>query len=240
MKRHNTAICLVTHYVDRHILSKYAVLSKSCRAKYDVWLIVEDIDISQVPDIKRKCKNIKNLYIFSTNDLAELDVKTLVSNKLYPGCTNYGVIFFADKYNYDYTWYVEHDVLYTGEWVDFFDSYAGDTSGFLATQVEPHSEINADWYWWVACNGSDIDLENSWKSFNPVSRYSSAVVSTVKSWILSGKLAHYELLVPSVCVRAGLAVKSFANNCTCDTCRFRPVFSKDQCVLPNTIYHPVK
>ena len=240
MKRHNTAICLVTHYVDRRIRSKYNTLSKSCQSKYDVWLIVEDVSGSQVPDIKRKCKNIKNLYIFTVDDLVELGAKTLVPNKLYPGCTNYGVLFFADKYNYDYVWYVEYDVLYTGGWVEFFDSYVSNTSDFLTTQAEPFSEANADWYWWTAYNGCGIDPGDSWKSFNPVSRYSRVAVQIIKIWIISGKLAHYELLVPSVCVRAGLTVESLGNNCTYDTCRYRPTFSKDQCVLPNTIYHPVK
>ena len=47
---------------------------------------------------------------------------------------------------YDRIWHIEYDVLYMGDWVEFFKKYENVDSDFITTWNYERPEFNMAWY----------------------------------------------------------------------------------------------
>lgn len=115
---------------------------------------------------------------------------------------------------YDYYWYLEYDVVYTGNWKDFFDEFDGNEADMLSTNISRHDEI-PDWPLWKSVEMPDgMDLSrNCWlRSFNPILRLSHRAMEVLTEECSKGWAGHSEAVMPTILMHRGLVVEDFGGD----------------------------
>jgi hypothetical protein len=164
---------------------------------------------------------------------------------------------------YDNYWYVEYDVVYSGDWRSFFQNFADNTADMLSTSIARHDRI-PDWPFWKSLELPDglVLPEQQWlRSFNPVVRLSRGALETLShEYRENGWAGHSECVVPTVLAYRGLRIEDiggdgefvppgrenrfYRNNwldksLTPGTFVFRPPMSEPG-PEPDMLWHPVK
>lgn len=145
---------------------------------------------------------------------------------------------------------MEDDVRFSGDWKDFFDSFASSTSDFLSSVIETKAE-NPNWYWWTSLKtGNEVIAEEKLlKAFNPIYRLSRQALACIDAYLRIGWMGHHEVLLPTLLYNKGFLVEDFGGEGTFvrpennakfydDTSmRIAPVLPDDR---KNYLFHPVK
>lgn len=186
-----------------------------------------------------------------------------IYDTIYPGSCHFPVLAFAIEHKeYNYIWFVEYDVVYTGRWDEFFSAFACDESDFISSHVERYDEqANGGWEWWHEANDVGYPLERCVKAFNPICRYSRRALQYIDKYQKEGHSAHSEVLIPTCLYNAGMKITDFGgtgefvrpgwrnksyvqgsgtNN---GTMRYRPVFLEEEIKALNVrdkLFHPLK
>jgi hypothetical protein len=181
------------------------------------------------------------------------------SDRRIMGNTHFPLLQFARSAAYRYYWQVESDVEYRGNWLSFISSYTDCDAPLLASHVYRYHE-RPTWTWWLSLSAppaAALKQSELCKAFFPVFRISNDAIEAVEQAHRSGWLGHFEALVPTAVVRAGLRVQDLASinpcyvgpsqdPCTLEplsTLRWRPKVSRDEFEQRGdapTIFHPVK
>ncbi|UGU15235.1 DUF3405 domain-containing protein [Sinomicrobium kalidii] len=204
------------------------------------------------------------IFCFTDNILSDLGYISLGS-ELVPGNNHFPVLkFFRNFPDYDYYWYIEDDVRYTGNWKLFFDSFSNVHNDFISTHVQ-RSHVEPQWPWWdtLKYHNKSIPMEKRIRSFNPIYRISKEALHFIDQALLDGWCGHHEVLLPTLLANAGSEIMDFGgegefvlsgneskfyigdytNNTAVHnpntTFRWRPVFTTVGSIT-NILYHPVK
>ena len=195
--------------------------------------------------------SVDNLFVFTSDVLNELGYTPIERGKLVPGGNHFPLLkFYKENQGYDYYWLVEDDVRFSGEWKDFFGSFASCTSDFLSSVIETKAE-NPTCYWWTSLKtGNEVMAEEKLlKSFNPIYRLSSQALVCIDAHLRIGWMGHYEVLLPTLLYNKGFLLEDFGGEGTFvrpennakfydDTSmRIAPVLPDDR---KNYLFHPVK
>lgn len=183
--------------------------------------------------------------------LNELGYTPIEKGKLVPGSNHFPLLkFYKENQGYDYYWLVEDDVRFSGEWKEFFDSFASCTSDFLSSVIETKAE-NPNWYWWscLKTGNEAIAVDRLLRSFNPIYRLSSQALACIDDHLRKDWIGHHEVLLPTLLYNKGFLLEDFGgegifgrpeNNAKFydDTSmRIAPVLPDDR---KNYLFHPVK
>lgn len=195
--------------------------------------------------------SVDNLFVFTSDVLKELGYTPIERGKLVPGSNHFPLLkFYKENQGYDYYWLVEDDVRFSGEWKDFFGSFASCTSDFLSSVIETKAE-NPTCYWWTSLKtGNEVIAEEKLlKSFNPIYRLSSQALVCIDAHLRIGWMGHYEVLLPTLLYNKGFLLEDFGGEGTFvrpennakfydDTSmRIAPVLPDDR---KSYLFHPVK
>ena len=145
---------------------------------------------------------------------------------------------------------MEDDVRFSGDWKDFFDSFASSTSDFLSSVIETKAE-NPNWYWWASLKtGNEVIAEEKLlKAFNPIYRLSRQALACIDAYLRIGWMGHHEVLLPTLLYNKGFLVEDFggvgafvcpenkAKFYNDTSMRIAPVLPDDR---KNYLFHPVK
>ena len=228
-------------------LSSFHALVQSLQGKADVYFAYHQ----QGDVLPVSLQNIENLFVFTSDVLKELGYTPIERGKLVPGSNHFPLLkFYKENQGYDYYWLVEDDVRFSGEWKDFFGSFASCTSDFLSSVIETKAE-NPTWYWWTSLKtGNEVIAEEKLlKSFNPIYRLSSQALVCIDAHLRIGWMGHYEVLLPTLLYNKGFLLEDFGGEGTFvrpennakfydDTSmRIAPVLPDDR---KNYLFHPVK
>jgi hypothetical protein len=169
----------------------------------------------------------------------------------------------------DFTWVVEFDVDYSGDWSNLFSQFADNPADLLTTTILPWPQC-PDWHWWrnaVAPDG--ISRERMFRAFHPLMRMSRRFARTYAQRLAGdgGWSGHYEFLMPTIAAAAGFRLQDIGGARASKpetwrwanyvneplhpflrpgTFRWRPpqpfYFHEraDRFRIPNKLYHPVK
>lgn len=191
-----------------------------------------------------------------------LDYKPIYDT-LCPGSSHFLVLAFALEHReYDYVWFIEYDVCYTGKWASLIQSFSDDDSDFISSHIEKYDkQRNDDWSWWRLKNNAGFPLEECVKTFSPICRYSRAALLYIDKYPKEGHSAHTEVLIPTCLYHAGMKLEDFGgtgdfvkegnrnrfyvqgvgtNN---GTMRYRPIFLQEEIYALNVkdkLFHPLK
>ena len=241
------AVLYLTNKSNEWTLSAFHALEQSLQGMADVYFAYHQ----QGDVLPVSLQNIENLFVFTSDVLNELGYTPIEKGKLVPGSNHFPLLkFFKENQCYDYYWLVEDDVRFSGDWKDFFDSFASSTSDFLSSVIETKAE-NPTWYWWTSLKtGNEVIAEEKLlKSFNPIYRLSSQALVCIDAHLRLGWMGHYEVLLPTLLYNKGFLLEDFGGEGTFvrpennakfydDTSmRIAPVLPDDR---KNYLFHPVK
>lgn len=241
------AVLYLTTKSNEWTLSSFHALVQSLQGKADVYFAYHQ----QGDVLPVSLQNIENLFVFTSDVLKELGYTPIERGKLVPGSNHFPLLkFYKENQGYDYYWLVEDDVRFSGEWKDFFGSFASCTSDFLSSVIETKAE-NPTWYWWTSLKtGNEVIAEEKLlKSFNPIYRLSSQALVCIDAHLRIGWMGHYEVLLPTLLYNKGFLLEDFGGEGTFvrpennakfydDTSmRIAPVLPDDR---KNYLFHPVK
>ena len=241
------AVLYLTNKSNEWTLSAFHALVQSLQGKADVYFAYHQ----QVDVLPVSLQNIENLFVFTSDVLNELGYTPIEKGKLVPGSNHFPLLkFFKENQCYDYYWLVEDDVRFSGDWKDFFDSFASSTSDFLSSVIETKAE-NPNWYWWTSLKtGNEVIAEEKLlKAFNPIYRLSRQALACIDAYLRIGWMGHHEVLLPTLLYNKGFLVEDFGGEGTFvrpennakfydDTSmRIAPVLPDDR---KNYLFHPVK
>lgn len=241
------AVLYLTNKSNEWTLSAFHALEQSLQGMADVYFAYHQ----QGDVLPVSLQNIENLFVFTSDVLNELGYTPIEKGKLVPGSNHFPLLkFFKENQCYDYYWLVEDDVRFSGDWKDFFDSFASSTSDFLSSVIETKAE-NPTWYWWTSLKtGNEVIAEEKLlKSFNPIYRLSSLALVCIDAHLRIGWMGHYEVLLPTLLYNKGFLLEDFGGEGTFvrpennakfydDTSmRIAPVLPDDR---KNYLFHPVK
>lgn len=241
------AVLYLTTKSNEWTLSSFHALEQSLQGKADVYFAYRQ----QGDVLPVSLQNIENLFVFTSDVLKELGYTPIERGKLVPGSNHFPLLkFYKENQGYDYCWLVEDDVRFSGEWKDFFGSFASCTSDFLSSVIETKAE-NPTWYWWTSLKtGNEVIAEEKLlKSFNPIYRLSSQALACIDAHLRIGWMGHYEVLLPTLLYNKGFLLEDFGGEGTFvrpgnnarfydDTSmRIAPVLPDDR---KNYLFHPVK
>ena len=241
------AVLYLTTKSNEWTLSSFHALDQSLQGKADVYFAYHQ----QGDVLPVSLQNIENLFVFTSDVLKELGYTPIERGKLVPGSNHFPLLkFYKENQGYDYYWLVEDDVRFSGEWKDFFGSFASCTSDFLSSVIETKAE-NPTWYWWTSLKtGNEVIAEEKLlKSFNPIYRLSSQALACIDAHLRIGWMGHYEVLLPTLLYNKGFLLEDFGGEGTFvrpennakfydDTSmRIAPVLPDDR---KNYLFHPVK
>ena len=241
------AVLYLTTKSNEWTLSSFHALDQSLQGKADVYFAYHQ----QGDVLPVSLQNIENLFVFTSDVLNELGYTPIEKGKLVPGSNHFPLLkFFKENQCYDYYWLVEDDVRFSGDWKDFFDSFASSTSDFLSSVIETKAE-NPTWYWWTSLKtGNEVIAEEKLlKSFNPIYRLSRQALACIDAYLIIGWMGHHEVLLPTLLYNEGFLLEDFGGEGTFvrpenkakfydDTSmRIAPVLPDDR---KNYLFHPVK
>ncbi len=176
------------------------------------------------------------------------------------GNTHFPLLAFARTRSYRHYWQLESDVEYRGNWLSFLGSYRHCETPLLSSHIHTFHEWPT-WGWWRSLRlppGVQVKVSALRKAFFPVFRISAGGIEAVEQAHGSGWLGHFEVLVPTALVRAGLAIEDLCllNRCYVgpsqnpnpilniqSTLRWRPEVSLNEFNHRGSgplIFHPVK
>ena len=241
------AVLYLTNKSNEWALSAFHALEQSLQGKADVYFAYH----RQGDVLPVALQNIENLFVFTLDVLNELGYTPIEKGKLVPGSNHFPLLkFYKENQGYDYYWLVEDDVRFSGEWKEFFDSFASCTSDFLSSVIETKAE-NPNWYWWscLKTGNEAIAVDRLLRSFNPIYRLSSQALACIDDHLRKDWIGHHEVLLPTLLYNKGFLLEDFGgegifgrpeNNAKFydDTSmRIAPVLPDDR---KNYLFHPVK
>ena len=159
-------IIFLTTKSNEWTLRAFRALEQSMQMEADVYFAYHQ----QGEVLPVSLREIKNLFVFTSDILYGLDYTPIEEGKLVPGSNHFPLLkFFREHTGYDYYWLVEDDVRFSGDWKCFFDGFAFNTADFLSSVIETKAE-NPNWYWWpyLKTGMETISEEKLLKSFNPI------------------------------------------------------------------------
>lgn len=258
-------ILFSTHILTNDILERFFKLSDSlsCNPYMDVILLYHNQNKYDDSILKSM-----NCYSYTYDDLNQLGF-TSISESLVPGSNHFGVMHFYQKYpDYQFYWQIEYDVMYNGEWVDFFYQFEYNNNDFLSTIIRFRQD-DPKWYWWSYARFCTINIEKEQylRSFNPIYRLSNRAIENINKFLSLDNCGHHEVFIPTLLYHIGCSLMDIGGNGVFTppefyernylseeyllakghkyiygTMRHKPTFTMDDIknIGANALYHPFK
>lgn len=208
MEKKKTEILYVTHRIDETIMERYTNIKNSVKNISDVYLLFnkgeEEITLPEgiLP------------YYFDTESLNLLNYEP-IEETIIPGSNHFAVLqFFQDYPHYDYYWNIEYDVVYTGNWTDFFFCFNSIDADFITSHIERFPD-KPHWYWWNSLHLDNLSLQKHQliRSFNPVYRISNKALAFLNNLLKGGNnWGHHEVVIPTVLHYFDFKILDFGGN----------------------------
>ena len=260
-------ILFVTHLLSNDIMEEFEKITNEAEGIEDVFLYFDDQgkDIpDQIKKYRYRCYNFKEILElkYPLNEDKQR-ISEVPNQKAYQHVKyQLSVLnFFLENQEYDYYWYIEYDVRYTGNWGSFFNNFDND-SDLTASYVRTYQQ-QPNWPFWHLSHPT-LTLPESKRisSFHPVMRISKKALMDLHNSLKDGWIGYLEMLIPTLLYEHGFKLEDFGGsgkftneqninknyigspeniNGTLDygTMRYRPHII---CLglKKNMLYHPVK
>lgn len=184
-----------------------------------------------------------HIYTFTSDILYDMGYMPLGDN-LIPGSCHFPILkFYLSHSSYDYYWFIEDDVCFTGDWRILLNAFSTDDTDLISCYVKSYQD-DPKWVWWESLYSSDaqVSREEYTSSFNPICRLSGNMLEGIHKALLSGWRGHSEAVMATVARHFHFSIKDmdksmnkFYNE---QTHSYIPLHIQD--IKADTIYHPVK
>ncbi len=260
-------ILFLTHLLSDDIVKEFNKIANEAEGTGDVFLYFDDQG-KNIPDkIKKyryRCYNSQEILElkYPLNEdkqrISKVPNQTAFKHVKYQLCV---LKFFLENPEYDYYWYIEYDVRYTGNWGSFFNDFDND-SDLTASYVRTYQQ-QPNWpFWYLSHPTLTLPESKRISSFHPVMRISKEALLDLHNSLKDGWIGYLEMLIPTLLHEHGFKLEDFGGsgkftneknfnknylgspeniNGTLDygTMRYRPHIIYLG-LKKNTLYHPVK
>lgn len=240
------AFLIATHQLNRNVQQLYETVLKATPGMGATCILYHEKNEKPLPQSKY------SIHTFTDAILTDLHY-TPIASTLIPGSNHFSLLqYYLQHPQYDYYWYIENDVQFTGDWAGFFNAFRDYPSAMATTQIERYAD-NPSWPWWHTLHHpiNKLPQEQQLKSFNPVYRLSNNALQFIHQALLNDWRGHHEVLLPSLLYNNNFSLMDFGGTgrfvppgfrnqfYTWQTFRWRPIF-KTAGTQHNKLYHPVK
>ena len=257
------AFLFVTHEINDEIFNRYYKLQQETENIGQSFFLfhkkVDENDSNSDNSESILFSKIKP-YIFNENSLDKLDYEP-IEETIIPGSNHFAILqFFLDNPGFDNYWVIEYDVIYNGDWAEFFGSFNFLDADFISSHVERFPEKPL-WYWWNTLHLDNTKLQKRQliRSFNPIYRISKGALRFLDN-LLKGRRnwGHHEVLIPTALKYWGFKILDFGGSGefvlpqfdekfylmpsteSNGTMRDTPPISEMESLMKNKLLHPVK
>ena len=176
----------------------------------DVWLLLD----SRTPQASTLANRYTLCHIFDETDL--------FMRLPYPRVEGLGILhhshfpildFYLSHPEYEYYWFVEFDVRYSGEWESFLRSYESFDHDLITSHIRHFSE-EPHWPWWDSLHhpSKTIDRAQYVRSFNVIYRISNRVLEYIHQAQLDGWQGFNEVSLPTLLLHGGYKIMDFGGD----------------------------
>ncbi|MBF0523251.1 MAG: hypothetical protein HQL24_09385 [Candidatus Omnitrophica bacterium] len=194
------------HFYSHAIIKEFRKLQAATKDIGDCFILFHQQGSNGVD---RRILNVPH-YIVNDSALAVLGYKPFSGDSLYPGGTRFPFFVFFRKHRYQYYWFIEYDVKFTGNWKKFFHYFDNAKEDFLTCHIRKHAD-EPDWSWWdkIFHPTEKVDCSKKIRSFNPICRISDPALSYIDEMQKKGWVGHQEVLIPTLLYDAGFKLRDF-------------------------------
>lgn len=254
-------ILYLSHIINDDIANHFLKLKNDVEKTYDIYFIF-DSNSNYYFETKKYADKIDFIYINSKQQLNELGYERFEKDTCV-GIEYWYLQYFAIKLNnkeYDYYWLMEYDVVFNGNYNNFFKDIDDNIyHDFVTQQIESYYD-SVDWYWWkfsIEPKYYNNNKYNLLHSFNPIFRLSKNAVLFIDHFLKTNKISgFYEYLLITLLFNNNFSIFSINNDknlqftndmynkkyCNNNTFKYRP-FIKNYDIINNgcdILYHPFK
>jgi hypothetical protein len=176
----------------------------------EVWLVL-DSGIPQAGDLAKKYEHS-----------IIVEEKDLFRRLSYPRLEGLGILhhshfllldFYLSHQKYDYYWFIEFDVRYTGEWESFLRSFESFDQDLIASHIRHFSEEPL-WPWWYSLYHPtrSIDETKFLRSFNVIFRISNRALEFIHREQMDGWQGFNEVSLPTLLYHGGYRIMDFGGD----------------------------
>ena len=264
MKNKN-CFCLVTHKYNSYVKNQWKRIKSElndtgtkCYIMYDFSQPESKRDmISLVRDLENKELLMGDLFLFDEGVVRRYLTPRGYDIRYYEGIPNlfYGNImlafmqFFLSYQTYDYYWFKEWDVDYTGTWRFLLDEYDSVDDDYLSRSCKAGVEYDSSWWHhdqWHLTTLKPFDNEELIVTFNPIMRLSHRALEFLDKVYSEGNSGFYEVFLGSVLKRFKYKIGGFYEYGDLDLDTFtylsggKSLDLRKSELIHNKLYHPVK
>lgn len=205
MENLKQAFLFVSHLSSKPVIKEYKNIRHATENIGDCFFLY-DSTAGIVPDKINKLSP----YLFSNKCLFNLDYPTIGKN-IIPGHAHFPLFqFFLDNPNYDYYWFIEYDVRFSGKWNLFFDAFGSVKSDLLTCHIHTYAD-EPSWSWWQLKHPQEhIPLYKRLRSFNPIYRISNVALSFLHKAFTTGWCGHHEVAIPTLLHHNGFTIREIS------------------------------
>lgn len=199
-------IVFLAHVFDEEIERRFFKLRQECSELCDVVVLAEQG--STIPP------NVAPFTRFFDFSALKQMAKSVIGSGIVPGnCHLRSIDYYRRFPNYRFYWFIEYDVVYTGNWAALISSLAEDQSDLLAAHVRTLAD-DPDWFWKESLKTEPDNLRrDEWIfAFLPVHRISARGLEAVAEKVRDGWTGHFEALVPSSLAHCGLRISDIGGS----------------------------
>lgn len=258
MNRSNDVCLILTNRLHPSVFELYEKIRGSAVVQKNSYILFH-----QEEDPFPNAQMYPFIYPFTYDCLSGLNYIALHEN-LVPGSTHFPLLYFyLSNPDFDYYWFVEDDVRFTGQWLTLFSDFYSNDSDFISSHLRYLVE-EPEWVWWDALwhPKEVIPIEKRVRSFNPIYRISNRALKFIHMSLCDGWCGHHEVVIATLLMQNGFHISDFGGDgkfvseecrnryytsrgpnaigaLDLGTMRYRPVFTEPGPLL-NKLYHPIK
>jgi hypothetical protein len=218
----STAVLFSTHTLNELVVNRFRKLSNE--APYDCFLLLDYTDPSET--LRQTLPAIEREFVVTTFTLDHLkrnfrlfryEPRVIVGMRmgrkplLIPGNNHFPIISFLLDNNYEFVWNIEYDVVFSGNWREFFCRHQESKADLLTADIQSRSDC-IDWYWWKYLESGKAGDVRHLRSFNPLYRLSLPGAQQIAVSSAEGWYGHHECAMPSIIGSSDLILEDFGGS----------------------------
>ncbi len=202
-----TAVLLMSHFVDEGLLAEYRKLRDDLGAAYDVILLLNMAQMPPLPSDVRAWRfddQAPRSFGYARKGWAvtsyHVDLFPLAFWKANPG--------------YLHVWSVEYDVRFSGNWSALMEAFAGSPADLVGTALRRRAET-PHWANWGSLSpppGITLPERLHLRGFFPINRLSARALQALDEAYRLGWTGHFEATVPTILALEGLEIEDMGGD----------------------------
>ena len=263
-----TALVFMTNKATCEVMDRFAQIHAQTHQQADSFVLLDaGADGAEVVWraylLEHGMQSVRLIPFVFRQIVSELGIVPLVEGRIVPGSVHMPLVLLARGLSHEQFWFVEDDVLYTGNWGELIGMLESDNSDLLCSHICSRKQ-RPHWPLWqslkIPKSGNHMQPAIPiHKAFLPIFRASSRALVKLLEHQKAGWVGHFEALFPTILYHVGYSVRDLNDAARCviytkgpmelgdgegnlSSLRFRPPIADAEIQTSQgpRIFHPIK